>query len=232
MVLSQETLGKKIFIKTFGCSLNQDDSQIMAGLLTEAGYKVECGYGRKAGQDNADLVIINTCTVKNLAEKKFFREFRQWREKGKKVVVAGCIPQAEPSMLQNELKGIPVIGTRQLVHVVDIVRGAFDGRIIQDIANDRNQRLNLPKIRKSGIIEILPISEGCLSDCTYCKTKQARGELLSYPKEKIIMQFKSALAQGCKEFWITSQDNGCYGFDIYRKEKYFLPQLLNNLLSI
>ena len=46
------------------------------------------------------------------------------------------------------------------------------------------------------------------------------------------MQFKSALAQGCKEFWITSQDNGCYGFDIYRKEKYFLPQLLNDLLKI
>jgi len=71
-----------------------------------------------------------------------------------------------------------------------------------------------------------------MSYCSFCKTKLARGELLSYPKEKIIGQFKSALADGCKEFWITSQDNGCYGFDIYRKEKYFLPQLLQDLLLI
>ncbi|MGV8151067.1 MAG: tRNA (N(6)-L-threonylcarbamoyladenosine(37)-C(2))-methylthiotransferase [Candidatus Woesearchaeota archaeon] len=229
-----------IYIKTFGCSLNQTDSENMAGMLVQAGFDVTTNYGipdsawskSPDSKKDFDIIIINTCSVKNLAESKFFKEFKKWKSQGKKVIVAGCIPQAEPDMLHNELSGIPIIGTRQIVHVVEIVNDAINGRITQNISNDYNDRLNLPKLRKSGIIEIIPISEGCLSNCTYCKTKFARGELLSYPKEKIIMQFKSALAQGCKEFWITSQDNGCYGFDIYRKEKYFLPQLLNDMLSV
>lgn len=234
------TMKKTVYIKTFGCSLNQTDSENMAGLLEEAGFDVVTNYGvpnhlwkeNPDSKKDFDVVIINTCSVKNLAESKFFREFRIWKEMGKKVIVSGCIPQADPQILKTSLKDIPIIGTRQIVHVVDIVNDTLNGKIVQNISNDYNDRLNLPKIRKTGIIEILPISEGCLSNCTYCKTKFARGELLSYPKEKIIMQFKSALALGCREFWITSQDNGCYGFDIYRKEKYFLPQLLNDMLNI
>lgn len=234
------TKKKTVYIKTFGCSLNQTDSENMAGLLEESGFDVITNYGipnhlwkkNPESRKDFDIVIINTCSVKNLAESKFLKEFRQWKEKGKTVIVAGCIPQADPEMLNTTLKNVPVIGTRQIVHVVDIVNDALSGKIVQNLSNDYNERLNLPKIRKTGIIEILPISEGCLSNCTYCKTKFARGELLSYPKDKILMQFKSALAQGCKEFWITSQDNGCYGFDIYRKEKYFLPQLLNDMLAV
>ncbi len=231
---------KTVYIKTFGCSLNQTDSENMAGLLEEAGFGVISNYGVPKhvwekdpdSKKDFDIIIINTCSVKNLAENKFYKEFRQWKARGKKIIVSGCIPQADPQILGTSLKDVPVIGTRQIVHVVDIVNDALDGKTVQNISNDYNDRLNLPKIRKTGIIEILPISEGCLSVCSYCKTKFARGELLSYPKEKILMQFKSALASGCKEFWITSQDNGCYGFDVYRKEKYFLPQLLNDMLAI
>jgi MiaB-like tRNA modifying enzyme len=236
-VLSKKSSKTLVCIKTFGCSINHSDSEVMAGLLQEAGYDVINSYSGEVENndtisDTADAIIINTCSVKNLAESKFFRELRKWQDKDVKIIVAGCIPQAEPELLNTKLKDVSVIGTRQLVHVVDILKETLNGEIIHNINNDKNDRLNLPKIRKTGIIEILPISEGCLSSCTYCKTKLARGNLLSYPKEKIIKQFKAALADGCKEFWITSQDNGCYGFDIYRKEKYFLPQLLNDLLSI
>ncbi|HEY9704544.1 MAG TPA: tRNA (N(6)-L-threonylcarbamoyladenosine(37)-C(2))-methylthiotransferase [Allocoleopsis sp.] len=230
----------RVFVKTFGCSLNHSDSEVMIGLLEEHGFEVVSEYNEnKSNLDiesndprDFDLVIINTCTVKNLAESKFFRELRNWQNFGVKIIVAGCIPQADPDLLNNKLKDVSVIGTRQLVHIVDIARDTLNGNVIHNIANDKNERLNLPKSRKNGIIEILPISEGCLSNCTYCKTKLARGNLLSYPKEKIIEQFKTALSQGCKEFWLTSQDNGCYGFDIYRKEKYFLPELLNDLCAL
>jgi len=228
---------KIVYIKTFGCSVNQSDSELMSGLLKEAGYNVITDYI----DDNAkslnlksavDVVIINSCTVKNLAESKFFKELRKWRSKDVKIVVAGCITQAEPKLLDKELKDVSVIGTRQIVHIVHIVNDALHGKIVQNIDNDFNERLNLPKVRRIGVVEIIPISEGCMSNCTYCKTKFARGEILSYPREKIISQFKSAIKDGCKEFWITSQDNGCYGFDIYRREKYFLPQLLNDLLVL
>jgi threonylcarbamoyladenosine tRNA methylthiotransferase CDKAL1 len=235
-------MSKKVYIKTFGCSLNQSDSEVMSGLLKEAGYDVLSVYGGDKGLNSVsknieglgkvDAVIINTCTVKNLAEKKFFKELKFWKDNNVLIIVTGCIPQAEPMLLDDILRNISVIGTRQITHIVDVLRDAFDGKIVHNIDNDMNERLSLPKIRKNRIIEIIPISEGCMNACTYCKTKFARGELLSYPKEKIIAQFKEALKDGCKEFWITSQDNGCYGFDIYREEKYFLPQLLNDLLDL
>ena len=232
---------KTIYIKTFGCSVNQSDSELMSGLLKEAGFDVINDYADEVkdisensaiSPQNIDVIIINSCTVKNLAESKFFKELRKWKTRNVKIIVAGCITQAEPKLLEKELKDVSVIGTRQIVHVVDIVNDVLDDKIVQNIENDINERLNLPKVRRIGIVEIIPISEGCMSNCTYCKTKFARGELLSYPREKIIAQFKSALKDGCKEFWITSQDNGCYGFDMYRKEKYFLPQLLNDLLVL
>ena len=229
-------LVKTIYVKTFGCSLNQSDSEVMGGLLKEAGFNIMTDYDETSSREldykNIDVVIINSCTVKNLAESKFFRELRKWKNRNVKILVAGCITQAEPELLDEIVHDVSVIGTRRLSNVVDIIHKLLAGKIVHDIANDFNERLNLPKIRKTGIIEILPISEGCMSNCSFCKTKLARGELLSYPKEKIVAQFKSALVDGCKEFWITSQDCGCYGFDIYRKEKYFLPQLLDELLSI
>lgn len=242
---------KIIYIKTFGCALNQSDSELMAGLLKSAGYTVTLSYSDDAADvnstgvsdtsnsnsnitsDNIDVVIINTCTVKNLAESKFFKELRKWKNTNVKILVAGCIPQAEKKLLTDKLADVSVIGTRQISNVVSVVNEVLHGSIVHNIDyNNTNERLNLPKLRRNGIIEILPISEGCIGSCSYCKTKFARGNLLSYPKDKIIAQFKTAVAEGCKEFWITSQDNGCYGFDIYRKEKYFLPQLLKDLLSI
>jgi threonylcarbamoyladenosine tRNA methylthiotransferase CDKAL1 len=238
--LSIKPSQKTVLIKTFGCSLNHSDSETMAGILKKAGFNVINEYNTTAPlapliDTNAirpDAVIINSCTVKNHAEKKFFQEIDRWDSADVKVIAAGCVPQAEPELLNSKLKDVSVVGTRQLVHVVDIVNDTLNGKITHNISNDYNERLELPKIRKNSIIEIIPISEGCLSNCSYCKTKMSRGELLSYPKEKIISQFKSAISEGCKEFWLTSQDNGCYGFDIYRKEKYFLPQLLSDLLAI
>jgi threonylcarbamoyladenosine tRNA methylthiotransferase CDKAL1 len=261
---------KIIYIRTFGCALNQSDSEVMAGLLAQAGYIIVNEYKDDSDISDSnsdskdllinltnvassissnnlniktcssiksindiDLVIINTCTVKNLAESKFFKELRKWKNTNVKIVVAGCIPQAEKKLLIDKLSDVSIIGTRQISSVVSVVEDTLNGKIVHNIENNSyNERLNLPKLRHTGIIEILPISEGCIGSCSYCKTKFARGNLLSYPKDKIILQFKTALKQGCKEFWITSQDNGCYGFDIYRKEKYFLSQLLTDLLNI
>ncbi len=222
-----------IYVKTFGCSLNQSDSELMAGLLEDAGFTVTDTLEKDtAGDVDYDLAIINTCSVKNLAENKFWKEYQYWNAKKIPVIVAGCIPQAERALLSGPLAHTSVIGTRQLIKIVDIVNRTLQGEVVHDISFAFHDRLNLPKKRKSSLIEIIPISEGCLDQCSYCKTKHARGILHSYPREQIIAQFKSALDAGCKEFWITSQDTGCYGFDCYRPEKYFLPELLGDLLAI
>lgn len=77
--------------------------------------------------------------------------------------------------------------------------------------------LLLPKIRKNPLIEIIPINSGCLNQCTYCKTKHARGDLVSYPPEEIIQRAKDAFQEGVVELWLTSEDTGTYGRDIGMK---------------
>ncbi len=86
----------------------------------------------------------------------------------------------------------------------------------------------LPKIRKNPLIEIIPINTGCLNQCTYCKTKHARGELGSYPPEEIVARTIQSFQEGVCEIWLTSEDTGAYGRDIGSS----LPELLRQLVQV
>ena len=88
--------------------------------------------------------------------------------------------------------------------------------------------LLLPKIRKNPLVEIISINTGCLNQCTYCKTKHARGELGSYPPEEIIARAQQSFQEGVCEIWLTSEDTGAYGRDIGTS----LPELLKQLVEV
>ena len=209
----------KIFIKTFGCSLNKSDSEVMAGILEKESYKIV------NDKDKADLVIINTCTVKGPTENRFYRYLKNVKDK--KVIVAGCIPQADPEL--QVLENYSLIGVSQITKIGFVVEETLKGNIVRLLKKEKNPRLNLPKIRKNPVIEIIPICEGCLGEpCAYCKVKQARGDLFSYDKNAILKQVKNAISDNVKEIWLTSQDNGCYGLDIGTN----IVELLNEILKI
>ncbi len=198
----------RIAFITFGCTLNFADSEMMQGLLKEA------GHGIVDRVDDADLVVVNGCTVKHLAEKKFFRAVDDAVGAGKKVVLAGCVVQAEPGYLTDKLKQYSVIGTKQLNRIVHVVEETLAGNVVQMIAWEKNARLNVPVVRRNPVVGIVPISEGCLGECTYCKARLARGKLVSYNPEAIVKQVVSHVRDGCREIWLTSQDCGAYGKDI------------------
>jgi threonylcarbamoyladenosine tRNA methylthiotransferase CDKAL1 len=209
---------EKIFIKTFGCSLNKSDSEVMAGLLEKEGYKIV------DDKDKADLVIINTCTVKGPTERSFYRFLKN--SKGKKIIVAGCIPQADPEL--EILEKYSLIGVSQLNKIGFVVEETLKENKVRLLKKEHNARLNLPKVRKNPVVEIIPICEGCIGSCAYCKVKQARGNLFSYDKKAIVKQAKDAVKDNVKEIWLTSQDNGCYGLDINTN----IIELLNEVLKI
>lgn len=210
----------KIFIRTFGCTLNQSDSEVMSGFLVRAGHKLVDNL------NNAELVLFNTCTVKDNPEKRFFSELKKVLLMNKKVVVAGCIPQAEPG---NELlKNISLVGVRNINKIVKVIEETKKGNVVRLLDFNDNPRLNLPKVRKNPVVEIIPLSIGCLGECSYCKTRFARGELMSYDIRAIKKQFEDSLKDGVKEVWLTSQDIGAYGGDINSG----LPELLNELLRV
>ncbi|MBN2368229.1 tRNA (N(6)-L-threonylcarbamoyladenosine(37)-C(2))-methylthiotransferase [Candidatus Woesearchaeota archaeon] len=208
----------RIFIKTYGCTFNFSDSEIMAGLLESSGkYKIA------ESVKEADLVIINSCTVKTKAETKFWRDVNRIK---KPKILAGCVPQAERK--KDRFNGYTVVGTSQINHIVDAVDETLSGNTVQFLKLEENQRLNLPKSRKNKIVEIVPINEGCLGKCDFCLTKFARGHLMSYKPEDIVTHIRNALNDGVKEIWLTSQDTACYGYDINTN----IVALLRKILEI
>ncbi|OVE75088.1 hypothetical protein BVX95_00150 [archaeon D22] len=210
----------KIHFITFGCSVNHSDSELMAGLLSDEGHKIV------DTPEKSDLIIINTCTVKNSAETKLYRELKKHSDK--KIIVAGCIPQGEEKLAESELKDYTIIGTKQMINVPFAVDETLKGNRVVILAREDNKRLLLPKIRENKTVEIIPINEGCIGSCTYCKTKQARGNIKSYAEIDILNQVKEAVKDGVTQVWLTSQDTGAYGHDTSTN----IVELLNNILQI
>ena len=201
----------KVYVETQGCSANRADTEQMLGLLEQAGHTVV------DTSDKADTIILNTCTVKGPTERAFYKRLKELD--GKDVVVAGCIAQSEP----KQLEGYTVVGPQEIDNIVNIVKEKG-----QHVDRAPMPKLNTPVKRANPLIDIITINRGCLGYCTFCKTKSARGSLRSYTVEDIMQRFKQALDDGCKEIWLTSQDTGCYGFDIGTN----LPTLLRTMLTV
>ncbi|XP_015513060.2 threonylcarbamoyladenosine tRNA methylthiotransferase [Neodiprion lecontei] len=216
-----------IYVKTWGCTHNSSDSEYMAGQL--AAY----GYNLTEDKSQADLWLLNSCTVKNPAEDHFRNEIELGRCSGKHVVVAGCVPQGAPKT--GFLSGLSVIGVQQIDRVVEVVEETLKGNSVRFLGQKKEQgkkiggaSLALPKVRRNPLIEIIAINTGCLNQCTYCKTKHARGELGSYQPDEIIERAKQAFSEGVCELWLTSEDTGTYGRDIGSS----LPELLWRLVEV
>ncbi|XP_027228047.2 threonylcarbamoyladenosine tRNA methylthiotransferase [Penaeus vannamei] len=218
---------QKVYLKTWGCAHNSSDSEYMAGQLAAYGFKII------EDKQSADVWVLNSCTVKSPAEDHFRNEIKAGREAGKKVVVAGCVPQGAP---QSEfLQGLSVVGVQQIDRVVEVVEETLKGNSVRLMGQKKEHgkkqggaSLLLPKVRRNPLIEIISINTGCLNQCTYCKTKHARGQLGSYPIEEIVARAKQSFTEGVCEIWLTSEDTGAYGRDI----GVTLPDLLWKLVEV
>ena len=221
---------EKIYIETYGCSFNTADAENMAGVLAESGYRLIDDPGQ------ADLVVMNTCTVKDRTYLNFEKRFRDLKQAadnngGPPLVISGCIPRAyEKSDLLGD---VSTIGPESIGDIAEVVGSTLQGKTVRNVRTQDGRpalrdRMQLPEIRQNPVIELLPISSGCLSACTFCQTRLARGRLLSYRPGDIISRAERAVGEGVREIWLTSQDTGAYGMDC----DYPLSRLLANLCSI
>jgi threonylcarbamoyladenosine tRNA methylthiotransferase CDKAL1 len=168
-----------IYMKTQGCSHNVSDSEYMAGLLASYGYTLT-----EEWSDDVDLYLFNSCTVKGPSQDSFLNMVSKARESGKPVVVAGCVPQGQPD--RSELSDLSVIGVQQIHRVVEVlhtklftllviyliapeylqvVEEALKGSTVRLLGQRVRPKLDLPKIRRNPLVEIVPISTGCLNNC-------------------------------------------------------------------
>ncbi len=199
----------KVFIKSFGCSTNMADGEVMAGCLAEAGYVLVRNLAE------ADVVIYNTCAVKGPTEDRMISISKKTPH-GKKLVIAGCLPLINYDRLCREVPFNGVAGPALGEKIVNVVEGVLKGERILALegAEETKPRLDLPRVRLNPVVGIIPICYGCLGSCTYCCVIFARGRLRSYSVSEIVERVKMDISDGVKEIWLTAQDTACYGRDI------------------
>ena len=206
----------RIFIESYGCSLNKADSQAMVALLDDAGFEIV------DKPEDSDIIIVNSCIVKSPTQQKIMRRLLLLKKLKKPIILAGCMPQAIPC--DPKLSGFSQIGVNQVNNIVEVVMEALAGNTVVLLAKENDEKLSIPHFSPSSFVDIIPICQGCLGEpCSYCIVKAARGNLRSYPPNEILQRVKEAANRGAKEIWLTAQDTAAYGNDIGKS----LPELLN-----
>ena len=212
----------QVFTKSFGCSTNLADGEVLAGCLAETGYEiVEAAEG-------ADIVIYNTCAVKGPTENRMIALLKRV-PRHKKLIVAGCLPLINFERLCKEVRFDGVVGPAAGDKIVDISKRVLNGEKVVALEGAANAKPspNLPRLRLNPIIGIIPVNYGCLGSCAYCCVVFARGHLRSYGLQEIVERVRTDLASRVREFWITSQDTACYGKDIATSLASLLKALCN-----
>jgi threonylcarbamoyladenosine tRNA methylthiotransferase CDKAL1 len=199
----------RVFIKSYGCSANIADTEVLKGCLAQAGYQLT------DSALTANVVIYNTCAVKGPTENRIIQALKRIPQE-KKVIITGCLPLINFERLRREVRFNAAVGPATGQKIADVVEHVIKGEKVIDLdtALTSIPGLTLPKLQSNPVISILPVSYGCIGSCAYCCVVFARGHIRSYPINEVTEKIRNDLAAGVKEFWITSQDTACYGRDI------------------
>ena len=196
-----------VFIETHGCKLNQADSQSLAQLFTLAGYRlVEDG-------PDADVYVVNTCTVTHVADRKARHALRNARRRNPKalVVATGCYAQRAPQQVAQVAGVDLVLGNTEKDMLVPRVSQAMG---IPQVACSTGGPVPLQPATSLRTRAMVKIQEGCDQVCSYCIVPKVRGRERSMPPNLVVRQVKDLVAQGHKEVVLTGTQLGTYGFDI------------------
>jgi len=199
---------KTVFIDTYGCTANKNDSEILIGKLNAVGFKL-------SSLEVADYIIVNTCGVKAVTEERIISKLKELSRRNKPLIVVGCLTKINPKRIRETVPHFAAI--IESAKTVDIAN------VIKDIENGKKNLIFKASERKplacgvgfsySPVIKILQISEGCLSNCSFCGTQIAKGKLRSFELSELINAAKAIVASGFREIHLTSQDCGAYGLD-------------------
>ena len=196
----------KIFVEAYGCSASFADSEMISGLIVNGGHTLA------KDSSESDLNIVVTCSVKDSTANKMMHRIRSLNSKP--LVVAGCLPKAEKSTVEKITEKASLLGPNSLGKTLQVIDSTLRGIRHVALEDSDLSKVGLPKVRLNPVVGIVEIASGCMSECTFCQTKLAKGDLMSYRIGDIVRQVETEISEGCKEIWLTSTDNGCYGFDI------------------
>ena len=210
----------KIFVEAYGCSASFSDSEMISGLILNGGHTLV------ENSSKSDLNIIVTCSVKDATANKMIHRIKSLNTKP--LIVAGCFPKAEKSTVEKFSGNASLLGPNSLGRTLQVITSTLKGTKQIALEDSDLSKVGLPKVRLNPVVGIVEIASGCMSECTFCQTKLSKGDLTSYRIGDIVRQIETEINEGCKEIWLTSTDNGCYGFDINTD----LPSLIDSVVEI
>ncbi len=204
-------MNKKVFIKTFGCQMNEYDSDKMADVLHAAQ-----GYEPTENVGEADLIVFNTCSVREKAQEKVFSDLgrvRHLKKNGVQIAVGGCVASQEGDAIIARAPYVDVVFGPQTLHrLPDLLhQRAMQNRSQVDISFPEVEKFDhLPPAKVEGASAFVSIMEGCSKYCSYCVVPYTRGEEVSRPFEDVLVEIAGLADQGVKEITLLGQNVNAY----------------------
>jgi tRNA-2-methylthio-N6-dimethylallyladenosine synthase len=211
--MTAELTGGKVFIHTFGCQMNEYDSSKMADVLRESH-----GFEPAAAAEEADLLLLNTCSIREKAQEKVFSLLGRWRElkesrPGVVIGVGGCVASQEGGAILERATFVDIVFGPQTLHrlpaMLDEVRAR--GRAAVDVSFPEIEKFDrLPAPRAEGPTAFVSVMEGCSKYCSFCVVPYTRGEEVSRPFDDVIVEVAQLAAQGVREINLLGQNVNAY----------------------
>jgi tRNA-2-methylthio-N6-dimethylallyladenosine synthase len=213
-----ENVPKKVFVKTYGCQMNVYDSERMRDVLAPL------GYAETPSPEEADLVILNTCHIREKAAEKVYSELGKIRkmkqskvERGGEmlIAVAGCVAQAEGEEIVRRAPTVDLVFGPQTYHRLPELlarKRAGEKSVVETEfpAEDKFEGLNMDALPKRGVAAFLTVQEGCDKFCTFCVVPYTRGAEFSRPLEQVLTEARKLAAQGVREVTLLGQNVNAY----------------------
>jgi tRNA-2-methylthio-N6-dimethylallyladenosine synthase len=227
--------GRKFYIRTYGCQMNEHDTEVMAGIF------MELGFVHTDTVEEADVILLNTCAIRENAENKVFGELGHLKplklEKPDLLIgVCGCMSQEESvvnRILQKYQFVDMIFGTHNIHRLPNILNEAYMSKemVVEVWSKEGDIIENLPKVRMGNIKAWVNIMYGCDKFCTYCIVPYTRGKERSRRPEDIIREVRHLAAQGYQEITLLGQNVNAYGKD-FEDMEYGLGDLMDELRKI
>jgi len=204
---------KKLYIKTWGCQMNEYDSQKMGDVLDAAN-----GMTLTDNAEDADVILLNTCSIREKAQEKVFSQLGQWKELKRHkpdlvIGVGGCVASQEGAAIRERAPFVDLVFGPQTLHrlpeMLSEVRAS--GKSVVDISFPEIEKFdNLPEPRADGVTAYVSIMEGCSKYCTFCVVPYTRGEEVSRPFDDVLTEIAQLAAQGVREVNLLGQNVNSY----------------------
>ena len=228
-------MGKKLFIKTFGCQMNEYDSAKMRDVL-----RASHGMEETQNPEQADFIIFNTCSIREKAQEKLFSELGRWRNRKQEkpdfmIGVGGCVASQEGAAIYTRAPFVDVVFGPQTLHRLPGLyeKARQTGKPAIDISFPEIEKFDrLPEPRADGPVAFISIMEGCSKYCTFCVVPYTRGEEISRPLDDVISEAAELAGQGVKEVTLLGQNVNAYRGSTYEGGIADLADLVEYIAAI